>query len=113
MLGAVKVGTDSLEPIIVQMSEKYGVPTALIKATIKQESNWNVSASRFEAHKTDASWGLMQILLATAKETLGNNELSITQLLNPSINIETGTKFLAKDVELQKQPGCWLRSSHH
>ena len=34
MLGAVKVGTDSLEPIIVQMSEKYGVPTALIKATI-------------------------------------------------------------------------------
>lgn len=102
MLGAVKVGTDSLEPIIVQMSEKYGVPTALIKATIKQESNWNVSASRFEAHKTDASWGLMQILLATAKETLGNNELSITQLLNPSINIETGTKFLAKQLARYK-----------
>ena len=99
MLGAVKVGVDSLEPIIVQMSEKYDVPTALIKATIKQESNWNVSASRFEAHKTDASWGLMQILLATAKETLGNNNLTITQLLNPPTNIEAGTKYLAKQLK--------------
>ena len=102
MLGAVKVGVDSLEPIIIQMSEKYGVPEALIKATIKQESNWNVSASRFEAHKADASWGLMQILLATARETLGNNDLSITQLLNPSINIEAGTKYLAKQLARYK-----------
>lgn len=102
MLGAVKVGADSLEPIIIQMSEKYGVPTALIKATIKQESNWNVSASRFEAHKTDASWGLMQILLATAKETLGNNDLTITQLMNPHINIEIGTKYLAKQLARYK-----------
>lgn len=102
MLGAVKVGVDSLEPIIIQMSEKYGVPTALIKATIKQESNWNVSASRFEAHKTDASWGLMQVLLATAKETLGNSALSITQLLNPSVNIEVGTKYLAKQLARYK-----------
>ncbi len=99
MLGAVKVGVDSLEPIITQMSEKYDVPTALIKATIKQESNWNVSASRFEAHKTDASWGLMQILLATAREILGNNNLTITQLMNPQINIEAGTKYLAKQLK--------------
>lgn len=99
MLGAVKVGVDSLEPIITQMSEKYDVPTALIKATIKQESNWNVSASRFEAHKTDASWGLMQVLLATAKEILGNNDLTITQLMNPKTNIEAGTKYLAKQLK--------------
>lgn len=99
MLGAVKVGVDSLEPIITQMSEKYDVPTALIKATIKQESNWNVSASRFEAHKTDASWGLMQVLLATAKEILGNSDLTITQLLNPQVNIEAGTKYLAKQLK--------------
>lgn len=98
MLGAVKVSAASLDDIIDAIGQKYNVPTALIKATIKQESNWNVSASRFEAHKTDASWGLMQVLLATAKETLGNADLTITQLLNPSINIEAGTKYLAKQL---------------
>ena len=99
MLGAVKVGVDTIEPIIEYMSNLYGVPTALIKATIKQESNWNVSASRFEAHKTDASWGLMQVLLATAKEILGNSDLTITQLMNPKTNIEAGTKYLAKQLK--------------
>lgn len=98
MLGAVKVSVESLNDVIDAIGQKYGVSPALIKATIKQESNWNVSASRFEAHKTDASWGLMQVLLATAKETLGNPDLTITQLLNPSTNIEAGTKYLAKQL---------------
>lgn len=95
MLGAVVLSPATLDPIISEMGTKYNVEPALIKAHIKQESNWDVNASRFEAHKNDASWGLMQLLLATAKEVLGNPNLTITQLIQPRVNIEAGTKFIA------------------
>jgi len=94
MLGAVILSPATLEPIIQEMAKKYNVEPAWIKAHIKAESNWDVNASRFEVHKTDASWGLMQLLLSTAKEVLGNPNLTTTQLINPRTNIEAGTKFL-------------------
>lgn len=96
MLGAVILSPTTLEPIILEMSKKYNIEPAWIKAHIKAESNWDVNASRFEAHKGDASWGLMQLLLATAREVLGNNTLTTTQLINPRVNIEAGTKFLSQ-----------------
>lgn len=96
MLGAVVLSPGTLEPIISEMGRKYNIEPAWIKAHIKAESNWDVNASRFEAHKTDASWGLMQLLLATAKEVLGKPDLTTTQLINPRVNIEAGTKFLSQ-----------------
>ena len=96
MLGAVILSQSTLEPIIQEMSQKYGIEKAWIKAHIKVESNWDVNASRFEAHKGDASWGLMQLLLTTAKDVLGNQNLTTTQLINPRNNIEAGTKFLSQ-----------------
>jgi soluble lytic murein transglycosylase-like protein len=96
MLGAVILSPETLEPIIKEMSQKYGIPDAWIKATIKQESNWDVNASRYEAHKGDASWGLMQLLLKTAQDVLGNASLNTTQLMQPRVNIEAGTKFLSQ-----------------
>jgi len=94
MLGAVVLSPETLEPIINEMSKKYGIEPAWIKAHIKAESNWDVNASRFEAHKGDASWGLMQLLLVTAREVLGNPNLTTTQLIQPRVNIEAGVKFL-------------------
>lgn len=96
MLGAVILSPSTLEPIITEMGIKYNVEPALIKAHIKQESNWDVNASRFEAHKGDASWGLMQLLLSTAKEVLRNPTLTTTQLIQPRVNIEAGTKFISQ-----------------
>lgn len=96
MLGAVVLSPETLEPIINEMGTKYNVEPALIKAHIKQESNWDVNASRYEAHKGDASWGLMQLLLSTAKEVLGNSNLTTTQLIQPRVNIEAGAKFIAQ-----------------
>lgn len=96
MLGAVVLSPATLDPIILEMSAKYNIEPAWIKAHIKAESNWDVNASRFEAHKSDASWGLMQLLLATAREVLGNPNLTITQLTQPRVNIEAGTKFLSQ-----------------
>lgn len=96
MLGAVILSQSTLEPIIQEMSRKYNIEPAWIKAHIKAESAWDVNASRFEAHKGDASWGLMQLLLVTAREVLGIPNLTTTQLIQPRVNIEAGTKFLSQ-----------------
>lgn len=98
MLGAVILSPETLEPIINEMARKYNVEPALIKATIKTESNWDVNASRFEAHKGDASWGLMQLLLSTARGVLGDPNLTTTQLINPRVNIEAGTKLISQNL---------------
>lgn len=96
MLGAVVLSQATLDPIILAMSQKYNIEPAWIKAHIKVESNWDVNASRFEAHKGDASWGLMQLLLTTAKGVLENPDLTTTQLIQPAVNIEAGTKLLSQ-----------------
>lgn len=95
MLGALTVSVDTLEPIIQKMAEKYKVPPALIKAIIKVESNWDVNASRYEKELNDSSWGLMQLLLKTARQILKNDKLTISQLIQPETNIEAGTAYLA------------------
>ena len=94
MLGAVRVTPESLEALVVRIATQYAVPPALVKATIKQESNWDVNASRYELALNDSSWGLMQVLLKTGKEVLGNDQLTIQQLIDPTINITAGTKYL-------------------
>jgi len=96
MLGALVLSPETLDPIINEMSRKYNIEPAWIRAHIKAESNWDVNASRFEAHKGDASWGLMQLLLVTARAVLGDPNLTTTQLINPRVNIEAGTKFLSQ-----------------
>lgn len=94
MLGAVRVTAESLEDLVTNVATQYGVPPALVKATIKQESNWDVNASRYEQHLGDSSWGLMQLLLKTAQTTLGNPNLTIQQLIEPTTNITAGTRYL-------------------
>ncbi len=96
MIGAVILSQASLDPIIEQMGKKYNIDPAWIKAHIKAESNWDVNASRFEAHKGDSSWGLMQLLLSTARQVLGKPNLTTTELIQPAVNIEAGTKFLSQ-----------------
>lgn len=95
MLGAVIVSQQTLEPIIQKVAQKYNVPASLIKAIIQVESNWDINASRYEANVKDASWGLMQVLLKTARDILGKPNLTISELQQPETNIEAGTAYLA------------------
>lgn len=97
MLGAVILSPTTLDPIINEMGRKYNIEPALIRGIIKAESNWDVNASRFETHKEDSSWGLMQVMLATARKILNNPNLTTTHLINPRINIEAGVKVLAEN----------------
>jgi soluble lytic murein transglycosylase-like protein len=78
------------------------VPEAVIKGIIAAESGFKPDAVRGEAHLGDASYGLMQILLQTAK-SLGYRG-DATQLMHPGVNVYYGTKLLAENF---KRAGNW------
>ncbi|MEK6795844.1 MAG: lytic transglycosylase domain-containing protein [Spirochaetota bacterium] len=75
----------SFDGIIREASKKYGVPETLVKAVIRQESNFNPSEV---SHK--GAVGLMQIMPSTA-EHLG---IAPESLADPETNIMGGTKLL-------------------
>lgn len=82
------------EPEIRSAAKQYGIPISLIKAIIKVESNWDPKAYRAEPQIDDASYGLMQILLNTARMTSSNSSLTGRELYSPNLNIGIGTKYL-------------------
>lgn len=98
MLGSILITTATLTTLINGAAVKYNVEPALIKAIIKVESNFDPMAYRSEVVVGDASWGLMQVLLSTAKEVTGNSSLTVSELINPANNIDIGTKFLSRQL---------------
>ncbi len=90
---------DAYDGIIRPIASEYGVPVALIKAIIAKESGFRPAAYRAEVAINDASRGLMQILLGTAKGEgyggVGGDASKLTGLFDPATNIEYGTSYLA------------------
>lgn len=76
--------------IITEASKKYNVPEDLIKAVIKQESNYSK-----DAISSKGAVGLMQIMPDTAT-TLG---IDLEKLNDPYTNIMGGTKYLSSMLE--------------
>lgn len=77
-------GTD-YDEIIKRAAEKYNVPEKLISSIIKQESNFNPSAT-----SSAGASGLMQLMPGTAKY------LGVTNSLDPEQNIMGGTKYISQ-----------------
>lgn len=86
----------SYEDIIGTASKQYRVDPNLIKAVIHVESGWDPKATRAEPQINDKSYGLMQVLLNTGRSVSGNDSLTASQLIQPSVNILIGTKYLGE-----------------
>lgn len=74
----------------------YGVPVELIVATIATESSGDPDAWREEPRINDRSVGLMQTLVKTAREALSNASLRANDLKDPSLSIQAGTAYIAR-----------------
>lgn len=86
-----------LEQFQVSISDaaiRYSVPESWIKAVIMTESSGDPRAYRAEPQINDASYGLMQLLLKTAR---GLGYVGAADgLYDPAVNIDLGTKLLAQ-----------------
>ena len=99
----IYLGDMNIDNAIEKASRSHGVEAPLIRAVIKQESNFNPLAFRHEPHKKDSSWGLMQVLLNTAREVTKNQGLTAQELIKPEVNVDIGTRYLA--TQLKKYHG--------
>jgi soluble lytic murein transglycosylase-like protein len=84
-------------PIVKATAPKYGVDPALILAHIQQESGFNPTAYRAEPKINDASYGIGQILLATARGM--DSSATVDKLYDPAYNIDLMTRYIAKNMD--------------
>jgi soluble lytic murein transglycosylase-like protein len=90
--------TVTLYDIIINNSKRFNIPTALIKAVIKQESNWDPYAK----NPSDPSYGIMQIMPIAAQDAgiIANyknvSQTDINEIMDVANNIYAGTYILAK-----------------
>jgi soluble lytic murein transglycosylase-like protein len=78
------------------LGSRYHVPPALVLAVIHMESGGDPDAFRVEPAVRDASFGLMQVLLGTAR---GKGFAQAPRyLFDPPVSIELGTRYLAEGI---------------
>lgn len=95
----------AFDDVIAAAAARYTVSPALIRAVIAHESQYNPRAYRPEP--TDASRGLMQLLLSTARAlgytgdagpkdatTLAGGTFPLTGLFDPATNVQLGAQLL-------------------
>lgn len=88
----IRNGLSAFEGAIQQAAATFGLDADLLRAVIWKESKGDPLAVRFEPRIPDTSYGLMQVLLGTAR-SLGFAG-SMQELLDPATNIAVGTQYL-------------------
>lgn len=87
--------------LLIDESEKHGLPPALADAVMRVESNYNAAA-----RGKDGEYGLMQVMPPTAR-MLGLQG-PIETLAQPDINIRLGVRYLAGAWRLAKGDICTM-----
>lgn len=92
--------TPEIEQAIINASAKYRVEPEIIKAIIKRESDYKPSAVREEPklNPPDASIGLMQVLVGTARWVMNDQSITRQMLYDIQFNVDVGTKYIAKQL---------------
>lgn len=87
--------TNAFDSLIASAAARYSVPPALIKSVIAVESGGDPNAKALSGGDgaRGGSYGLMQMSLATAR-ALGYTG-DANGLLDPTTNIDLGTRYLA------------------
>lgn len=82
------------------ITKRLNIPAPLIKAFIAIESAFNPQAYKYEAHRKDASYGLIQILYNTAKG-IGFKGVP-DDLYSPPVNINWAGKYIKYLIDTYK-----------
>ncbi|MGB7438891.1 MAG: lytic transglycosylase domain-containing protein [Candidatus Acidiferrum sp.] len=115
------------DPKLIDMARKAadaeGLDPAVVCALVEQESAWNTWAMRYEplffskyvaplytnnkvgateAYARGFSWGLMQVMGQTARET-GVNSLHLSILCDPAVGLTVGCKVFKKKLDAAGQ----------
>lgn len=102
--------------LVTKYAVKYSLDPALVCAVIEQESNWNPWAIRFEpafyeryiagkvtntteAHAQSTSWGLCQVMGATARES-GFKGTYLSELCDLDTGVDVGCAVLQHKLDL-------------
>jgi hypothetical protein len=88
---------------MAEAARRFGVPVELLLATALTESGGNASALREEPGFTSdaatphrVSPGLMQTLISTAREVLGDPSLDRARLLDPATSLAAGAAMIRR-----------------
>jgi len=81
---------------VTKYAQQYDVDENLIYALIKAESNFEADVSSLKGAQ-----GLMQLMYSTAEDVAKKNGIELTEenILEPDININIGTKYIATLLE--------------
>lgn len=81
------------QAIVRREASRFGLPIEWLNGVIAQESAFKPRAIRGEPHLGDASRGLMQLILSTARGLGYKGEAD--GLFDPAVNVALGARFLA------------------
>lgn len=82
--------------LVRSVSAAHGVPPELVLGIIQAESNFDPNAYRAEPQIGDASRGLMQLLLMTARGLGFSGDPSL--LFDAATNVKLGTKLISMNL---------------
>jgi soluble lytic murein transglycosylase-like protein len=83
MAAAEQANREKIEQMIREVSDRYRVDPALVRAVIQTESNWNTSAISRKGAR-----GLMQLVPGTAQQ------LGVNNAFDPQQNLDGGVRYL-------------------